>query len=233
MDDRYSHPDSNVPILKLIAVPALITLAITLVRLVGELLNWAPSLFNKDSGGGGALVGIAWLVPIFGIWFAYKLIKLGVAPPSPWRLAGMALGALALVISTGVIVNVIKLGPEAAIPVFAVVSLAAAWIAATAWPTLGRVLLAYTLAARIPVIVVMLIAMLGNWGTHYDVSNEAWPVVDTWNVFAKWFVIGVVPQLTAWLGFTLVIGTLFAAIPAFAMRRSRPVDRTADAPAAV
>lgn len=42
----------------LILIPALLTLAITLLRLAGELLNWAPALFNKAAGGGGALVGI-------------------------------------------------------------------------------------------------------------------------------------------------------------------------------
>ena len=37
-----------------------------------------------------------------------------------------------------------------------------------AWPALGRTLLASGLAARIPVALLMLVAMLGNWGTHYD-----------------------------------------------------------------
>ena len=54
-------------IVRLICVPALITLGVTLLRLIGELQNWSPRLFNREAGGGGALVGIAWLVPIFGI----------------------------------------------------------------------------------------------------------------------------------------------------------------------
>ncbi len=65
---------------KLILVPAVITLAITLLRLVGELQGWSPGLFSRAAGGGGALVGISWLVPIFGAWFGWKLAKAGGAP---------------------------------------------------------------------------------------------------------------------------------------------------------
>ncbi len=46
---------------KLILVPAVITLAVTILRLVGELENWSPLFFNKHAGGGGALIGTQWL----------------------------------------------------------------------------------------------------------------------------------------------------------------------------
>ena len=52
----------------LITVPALITLAITLVRLAGERQGWSRLWFNPDPGGGFALIGIVWLVPIFGVF---------------------------------------------------------------------------------------------------------------------------------------------------------------------
>ena len=41
-------------ICKLILVPAIITLGITLIRLVGELQNWPSPLFGKAAGGGGS-----------------------------------------------------------------------------------------------------------------------------------------------------------------------------------
>ena len=44
---------------KLILVPALITLAVTLLRLTGELLHWSKTLFNPAPGGGGAIVGLS------------------------------------------------------------------------------------------------------------------------------------------------------------------------------
>ena len=51
---------------------------------------------------------------------------------------------------------------------FVAVAIVGVAIGILAWPALGRTLLAYGLAARIPVALLMLVAMLGNWGTHYD-----------------------------------------------------------------
>ncbi len=58
---------------KIILVPALITLGITLLRLAAELMDFPSWLANKEAGGLGALIGISWLPPIFGIYFAFKL----------------------------------------------------------------------------------------------------------------------------------------------------------------
>ena len=46
--------DASVRPGQLILVPAVITLAVTLLRLVGELQDWSPALFSKAPGGGGA-----------------------------------------------------------------------------------------------------------------------------------------------------------------------------------
>jgi hypothetical protein len=90
-------------------------------------------------------------------------------------------------------------------------------IAMQAWPALGRTLLGYGLAARIPVVAVMLLAMLGNWGTHYDVPPSAdFPAMGT---LAKWFTIGLVPQLTIWIWYTIVLGALFGIGAAAIARR--------------
>src|SRR5215467_15987762 len=64
MNDAASRPSLSIG--KLIVVPAVITLAVTILRLVGELENWAPPFFNKHPGGGGALIGISWLPIVFG-----------------------------------------------------------------------------------------------------------------------------------------------------------------------
>ena len=45
---------NDVSIKKLILVPALITLAVTLLRLTGELMHWSKALFNPAAGGGGS-----------------------------------------------------------------------------------------------------------------------------------------------------------------------------------
>jgi hypothetical protein len=210
---------------RLVLVPGLITLAVTLLRLVGELNGWSRPLFNSEAGGGGAVIGITWLVPLFGIYFAWKLHRSG-AMNGSWRTLGYgALGAVAfLAVSFGA---TMALGVDPNQP-----SLATLWITTAAsvvalavvyfgTPVLGKVLVAYGLTARIPVLLVMLVAMLGSWGTHYDLAP---PGVPEMSPIAKWFLIGVMPQLTFWMTFTVVVGALFGGIAlAIAALRRAPV----------
>jgi hypothetical protein len=196
---------------RLILVPAIITLAVTLLRLVGELQGWSPRLFSKEAGGGGALVGISWLVPVFGAWFGWKLAKAGHGPGAVGRALGLTLLGLALVPVSGFLAAQLGVDQRSltTLGLFAVVSVAGLLVALRAWPALGRVLLAYGLAARIPVVLVMLAAILGDWGTHYDVPPPGAPEMSgLW----KWFVIGVLPQMTIWLWYTVVIGGLFGIV---------------------
>src|SRR2546430_3063655 len=88
MTQMPSH--NRAQIARFILVPSVITLVITLLRMVGELRHWSPSLFNPSAGGGGALVGITWLVPIFGIYFALKLAGAGEGPAAAGPAIGMA-----------------------------------------------------------------------------------------------------------------------------------------------
>ena len=130
---------------KLIFIPALITLGITLLRLGLELMGAPAWLANKAPGGPGALIGISWLPPILGVYFAY-------------RLTGTS-GRL--------------------------------------WKNLLLTLFLYGLAARIPVIILMGLAIFGNWGTHYDafapgVYTDAAPLM-------KFLQGGVMIQLVWWL----------------------------------
>jgi hypothetical protein len=213
-------PDKTVvPVRDLILVPSVITLAVTLLRLVGELQGWSPRLFNREPGGGGALVGIAWLVFVFGAWFAWKLIDMGHAPESPFRPLGYGLGVFLAFVALAVGASRSGIPPLAQLGIFSVVALAAVFIAMKGWPALGRVLVAYGLAARVPVIVVMLVAMLGSWGTHYDAAPPDFPAM---GVIPKWLLIGVVPQLTGWMAFTVVVGMICGGIVA-AIRARRAV----------
>lgn len=213
---------------RLVLVPGIITAAVTLLRLVGELNHWSRSLFNPDAGGGLALVGIAWLVPIFGIYFAKKLQPSGQAG-SGWRAVGFAALAIVAFAAVSVAVPAIAgLDPNqptiAAFGLFvvgAVIALAIAYYGAGA---LGRVLFAYGLAARIPVILVMLLAILGNWGTHYDVPPPGAPEMGVW---AKWLFIGVVPQLTLWMAFTVAVGAIFGGLALVVAERRRTAPHPA------
>ena len=63
-------------ILSLVLVPALLTLVVTIVRLVGELAGWMPVLFNSHGPGPKqqqGLFGITLLIPLFGCWFGWML----------------------------------------------------------------------------------------------------------------------------------------------------------------
>jgi hypothetical protein len=196
---------------KLILVPALITLAVTLLRLFGELLHWSPALFSPAAGGGGAIVGIAWLVPVFGVYFALKLAAAGERPAGVGSAIGYAVLGIALVPLAGVGAATLGVGQTSLtmLLVFVVAALLGAYVAFRGWPGLGRTLLAYGLAARIPVVVIMLVAMLGNWGTHYDAPPPGFPEM---GVFPKWFLIGFLPQLTIWIWFTMAIGGFLGGI---------------------
>jgi hypothetical protein len=83
---------------------------------------------------------------------------------------------------------------------------ALAW---TGWPELGRTLLAYAVASRVPVALLMLVAMLGDWKTHYDLAPPDFPQM---SVLSKWLLIGLLPQLTTWLGITVAFGAVFGSI---------------------
>ena len=218
--------DDSVPVRNLILVPAVITLAVTLLRLVGELQGWNPRLFSREAGGGFALVGIAWLVIVLGVYFGWKLAALGYRPRSAGRAAGMALLSIVLMVAAGFVVNLLKVPFAGQLIVFAVVAWAGVLITMPAWPALGKVLLAYAFAARIPVAIVMLIAMLGNWGTHYDVvpppdpNGPALPDFAAMNVWVKWLLIGFLPQFSVWIFYTMVLGTLFGLL-GLALARGR------------
>jgi hypothetical protein len=217
--------NSETRITKLILIPAVITLAITLLRLIGELQHWSTSLFNPAAGGGGALIGISWLPPILGIWFARKLILNGETPASAGKVILFAILGIVLVIA-GFIVG---FAPQLQFPGKLFVGLLMIIIATAMqfppWRKLFTVLFAYGLAARIPVMIIMFLAMKGNWGTHYDVAPPNFPVTD-W--FTKFIQIGLLPQLFLWIPYTITFGLLTAGITAAIMLRGK-ATRTAEA----
>lgn len=210
-----------VPIKDLILVPSIITLAVTLLRLVGELQNWSPALFGKAAGGGGALVGISWLVPVFGIYFAMKLARAGSPPQSAGKVIGFSLLAVVLMVVVGFGGNALGLGLPGQLLAFGVASWAAIALFYPTWTALARTLLVYAFAARIPVAIVMLVAIFGNWGTHYDVAPPNASQVDAMAPLVKWLWIGLLPQMTIWIWFTIVGGGLFGGIAAAIAGRSK------------
>jgi len=207
----------------LILIPAVITLVVTLLRLVGELLNWSPALFSRAPGGGFSLVGISWLIPVFGVYFALKLNARGEGPVSGWKAAGWALVGLVVMIAV-VAVGATMKWPRVALLIASSIS---AWVAIAiafrGWPALARTLLSYGFAARIPVAIVMLVAIYARWGTHYDAFPPNMPEVDAMAPFVKWFSFGLVPQMTGWMCMTVVFGMLVGGVAAALVGR-RPAS---------
>ncbi len=208
----------QVSIKSLILVPALITLGVTLLRLAGELMDWSPLFFNREVGGGGALVGIIWLVPIFGFYFAHKLMNLNVHPTGAGRVFGFSFLALAV---CGALLAFGFSLPTASLAQFLMIaagSVVGILIARKGWPELASTLLAYGLAARIPVALVVLFAIAGDWRTHYDVPPPGLPEMGT---FSKWLAIGLIPQLTLWLVVTVIFGAIFGGLAVVVMKRGQ------------
>jgi len=208
---------------RVILVPAAITLAITALRLMGELQHWSKALFNPEAGGLWAIVGITWLAFVFGIYFAVRLVYRGQGPASAWKAIGVSvLGWVILFVSRSLAWQFIfpRGGFKASLVFLWVTWALAGILQIAAWPSLFNVLVAYSFAARLPVAVVMFLAFQGHWGTHYDALPPGWvsmgPLPDF--LWLRFF-----PQLTFWVGFTMVAGMLLGSIAAaltLALRRA-------------
>jgi hypothetical protein len=219
----------SVSITSLITIPALITLGITILRLVGELEHWPKPWFSAAAGGGGAIIGISWLPIIFGPYFALKLAGAGDRPSSLGKAAGFAVLGLVVLVLGGVLAGAAHMYISILTLVAFLVMLVAAFIPGIGWRSLGNTLLAYAFAARIPVLIVMFLAMRGNggqgWGTHYD----ALPPTLAQAAFARKFVYAaILPQMTAWIAWTVVVGSILGVIVVAIARRGKQA-----APAAV
>jgi hypothetical protein len=224
MEERKS-----ISITSLITIPALITLGITILRLVGEIEHWPKPWFSAAAGGGGAIVGISWLPIIFGPYFALKLAGAGDRPSSVGKAVGFAvLGLVVLVLGGWLAGATLAHHPILTLVAF-LIMLAAAFVPGIGWRPLGNTLLAYAFAARIPVLIVMFLAMRGNggqgWGTHYDAVD---PMFAQAPFFKKFFDMAILPQMTAWIGWTVVVGSIFGVIVVAIARRGKQA-----APAAV
>jgi hypothetical protein len=216
--------ENSLSIGRLILVPALITLAITILRVVGELLHWSKLFFNPAPGGGFAIVGISWLPIIFGIYFAIKLADAGARPASLGKAIGFTLLGLVVYFGGGILFGMSESGNYALLVAGTAVIIVGSLIPLAGWSKLAKVLIAYGYAARIPVAVVMIFAMQGSWGTHYDAAPPNFPQM-AW--LPKWFLIGFIPQMTIWIGFTVIVGSLLGIAAVAIARRGK-----APAPAA-
>jgi hypothetical protein len=185
-------------------IAGLITLAITVLRVVGEVNQWAPLLFARSAGGGAGLVGIGWLIPAVGFWFGRTLARRGHEVGDrarALRRCGLGLLGVAVTLALGRFVLPVTVGTFA----FVLVALAACSPAAfAAWPALARVLLVYALLARLPTVLVTILAVANDWGTHYErLAPGSAPMSDG----ARTLVL-CAAQFGIWIPLTLLLGSL-------------------------
>lgn len=214
MSEAGSH--KPVSTARLIFIPALISLAVTILRLVGELQHWSSRWFSTDTGGvipDGVswVVGITWMAPLFGIYFAWRLAAQQHGPANRARAAACAFAGLMILILFRIFVlpRINTEFPKILIFIWLAMAVPAI-LQAFGWPDLFKTLLAYGLAARAPVVVVMFFAMRGEWGTHYDYVGM--PDEFQMPFWPRFFWLAFFPQLIFWVSFTILTGSITGSV---------------------
>jgi hypothetical protein len=214
-------PDALRNNLKLIWIPALVSLGVTLLRLTGELRHWSERWFSTETGGTDPhglswIVGITWLAAPFGVYFAVRLMRAGQVPRSAGKVVVCGVLGLVIIFCSRFLFRLFPGHfPEILIPLWL------CWVAAAslqyfAWPALFKLQLAYGFASRIPVAAAMFLAMAGNWGTHYDYVGT--PLQFQMPLIPRYLWLAFFPQLVAWVSYTVVLGMLAASVACFVVR---------------
>jgi hypothetical protein len=204
---------------------ALLSFAVTGLRLAGELLGWSGAWFSRVTGSlvpVGAVswvVGITWLALPFGAYLAWRRARAGQARAIAGRGVLLAFAATLLLYGGARLVPLLELGPPGFLLAIWTVGVLAAVVAWRAWPALARVLLAYGLLSRLAVALVMFLALRGHWGTHYDYADV--PQVRQLPFWTAYLAVAVFPQLVFWVAFTVVAGMLAGTLTAALSRTAR------------
>ena len=207
----------------LVLVPVVLSWLVAGARVAGELAGLGPPWFSTAPGGGGAWLGITWLVPVFGAWFGWRIVRCHSTPDRLGRAVWLHLLALAIYIGGFQVVRFVlrfdastASGLTSQILAMGAVSLAALPLAMMAWPRLFRVHFAYALAVRVPLAALTFFAVFGGWGTHLEKFGA-----DDYQGFDHWphAALLAFTQLVFWPSFTIVCGGLFGSLAALAARR--------------
>lgn len=122
--------------------------------------------------------------------FAWQLVREGLGPDSAGRALLFHVGALLLFFATAFGLGRLFGGSGTTQLITATIAAyVALFVVSKRWPSLFKTLLAYAVAARIPVVIIMLLAMLGSWGTHYDAlpPGPDGATVAVMSPVARWF----------------------------------------------
>jgi hypothetical protein len=221
-----SSPASKLCVSHLIVGPAVITLAVTLLRLLGELQQWSSLFFNRSAGGGGAIVGISWLPIIFGPYFAVKIARSSEEPVRAGKAFGFAALGVVIFIAGGYLGFANGPTPNRMLLGLLVMVIAAA-LQFIPWGALAKTLIAYAYAARIPVAIVMFFAIRGSWDTHYDALPPEGAIPS--GFWLKYLYIALIPQLVMWIAYTIILGALIGTAYVAIAGRKKPAPAASGA----
>ncbi len=207
-------------LLSLVLWPAVITTLVSVARVWAEV----SGRLDAASGGGGAWLGITWLIFVFGAWFGWRLARGGDAPrlrpAALWYVAGLAavIGTFAFLAKDADLNDTSEAGQQALRSIaqtIAVVALAAAAASLLIWTRLGLALFVYGLCARLVVLGITWLAKVRGWDTHYTKLGPAGFETD----LARTLEATSVAQLGFWVPFTVLAGGLCGSLASLLARR--------------
>ncbi|MFY9344633.1 MAG: hypothetical protein WAT39_19225 [Planctomycetota bacterium] len=205
--------DSRASISGAVFIAALISLVVTLVRLLGEQQKWAPALFGTSSGGGGAILGITWLVLPFGFWFGRRLAQNGHRPASTGKSLLLPLLGFGLAIGVGMTVFNLDLSWHTRAWCMNIGTALAGLLAFVAWRRCWFVCAFYGVLARVPVIVVQYVSLEKGWDNHFAKGPPGSDPADLLFLLT-------LAQAVFWpFAFTTLVGGFFAALGALTVKK--------------
>ena len=223
MADTHASSKPSNGVLSLVAFASVVAAAISGGRLYGERQGWnvpvlGKNLFSTDAGGGGSLLGVATLVPIFGFWFGRRLAGSGHGPSVIGT--SLLLHLLGIAVAGGVIWASLEGGFFAGWKdkglAFGIGTSVAGLFALMAWPRAWGANVFFGLLSRAPIALIQFVAIEKGWNTHYSKAHPDIPKDPDSTLFAL-----TLAQATFWpLAFTTLVGGLFATIGAATVRRS-------------
>lgn len=205
--------ESPPAILPLILWPSVVTLLVSVARLVAEVQGWTTTA----SGGRFAWLGISWLAFVFGGWFGWRLGRAGSMPsvPRAWLWPLLAFLLIAGTAAWRFRQIDMKDSTPAAMPplrtaVWIIIGVAVpmALLQFMVWRRLAATMLLYGSLARVTVIGLTWLAKDRGWDTHYTKFGPGGVEVDMADTMAS----ATTAQLGFWVPFTIVAGTLVGAI---------------------
>lgn len=205
----------------LVFVPVVVSWLVTATRVVGECRGLGAPWVSSAPGGGNAVLGVVWLVPLFGAWFGWRLGR----TTRPWRALALHLLASALYVGgfqvAGRVDGSTAIGLTMQILTMGAVSVVVALLAWLAWPRMFVVSMVYAFAVRIPIAALTFAAVFGVWGTHLEKFGP-----NDYAGFGPWpqATLLAFTQVVFWTSFTAAAGGLFGSLAALATGHRRPAS---------